>query len=189
MRDWFISAAEDSVSFSTALSRSNSLLVGLGPGSRWGNYSTLRFCPRQMTTHEVILEEIVEGIWISVPQMPRHFTVWTWSTGPINCSLFNRSKDSGIRVCTRLCMLSAYRSSTSENIIHIWGCSVGSSDSNFMDECSFFTNSFTLDFCSQCFELLLNFTHTVSSCGLGIPWCFYHRSHFFWLKFSQHLIM
>ena len=74
MRDWFISAAEDSVPFASALSRSNSLLVGLGPGSKWSNLLRSGFV---LTTHEVFLDDIVEGIWILIPYMPRHFIVWT----------------------------------------------------------------------------------------------------------------
>ena len=51
----------------SSLSRSDSLLVGLGPGSIWGNPSTKRFCPRQMTTHDVLVDEDVDGLWMSVP--------------------------------------------------------------------------------------------------------------------------
>ena len=118
--------------------------------------------------------------------MPRHFIAWTWSTGPIIVLCFNAAK-----------ILESDSAVGLENFLHTrvrspkpsstWGC-WEPSDSNFMDECRFFTNSCKLDFCAQCFDVLLNFTQIVSSCGWSIPWRFYQRSHFFWLKFFQYLI-
>ena len=58
-----------------------------------------------------------------------------------------------------------------------------------MDKCCFSTISCKLDFCSKCFEVQLKFTNTAYSCGLSMPWCFYQRSHFFWLNFFQYLII
>ena len=103
------------------------------------------------------------------------------------CSFFDSSRYSAIRVRTRTCVFSASGSSTHRNHHPRLRLFCRSSNSNFMDEYRFFTISCKLDFHLQCFEVLLNFSQTASSCGLFIPWCFYQRSHFFWLNSFQNV--
>ena len=103
------------------------------------------------------------------------------------CFFFCSSKDCGIRVQKRTCVFSGCGCSISETITHVSACSVVSPNRNLVDECRLFTNSCKLDFCFQCLDVLLNFSQTVSSCGLFIPWRHYHRNYFFWLDFLQYV--
>ena len=133
VRDWHVFATEDSVSFATALSWSNSLLVGLGPGSSWVSSSTSRLCFQHETIHEVSFGEH----WIAIPISPRHLKNKNFKNWSHCCYCLIAAKIVEC-VSTKICMFSANKSSISETIIHVQSWTVESFNSNFMDECRFF---------------------------------------------------
>ena len=101
-------------------------------------------------------------------------------------SFRNGSIDSGIRVCTRVYVLSlsACWSLISKTIIYISNCFVAHSNRN-----SILTKSCKLDFFLQCLKVLNAFSHPVSGCGLVVPWSLYQRIYFLRSHFFQYFLI
>ena len=80
MRDCSNSTAQGSHSFAMDLSKGNSLHVGLGPGSRWGNSSTKRFFPRHITSQDflscIVADGMVQLLFVAEKQQR------VWNSGP-----------------------------------------------------------------------------------------------------------
>ena len=105
------------------------------------------------------------------------------------CSFSNGSKESGIRVRTRVWKLSACWSSISKTIVHISNSFVAHSHRNSKEECCILTNSCKLDFFPQRLKILNAFSQSVSRCGLIVPWSLHQRIHCLRSHFFQYLII